>query len=127
MGRRIAATTFLATILFAGNFRSIDSFVTPQSSQSRLTATTRLNARKVSNVVNSGILASSVMIGAALWNPLPAQAYVPSDYASDTVQETLQALKNAQGDVDATFKVYENIAGIITEGKGVGGMVNYSK
>lgn len=127
MGRRIAATTFLATILLAGNFRSIDSFVTPQSSQSRLTPTTRLNARKVSNVVNSGILASSVMIGAAFWNPLPAQAYVPSDYASDTVQETLQALKNAQGDVDATFKVYENIAGIITEGKGVGGMVNYSK
>lgn len=71
----------------------------------------------------STILASTVMISTLQ----PVQAYVPTDYASETVQQTLQALKDASGNTEATFKVYENIAGIITEGKGVGGMVNYSK
>eukprot|EP00537_Pseudo-nitzschia_pungens_P011300 CAMPEP_0172382588 /NCGR_PEP_ID=MMETSP1061-20121228/544_1 /TAXON_ID=37318 /ORGANISM="Pseudo-nitzschia pungens, Strain cf. pungens" /LENGTH=309 /DNA_ID=CAMNT_0013110525 /DNA_START=180 /DNA_END=1109 /DNA_ORIENTATION=- len=56
---------------------------------------------------------------------LPANAYIPSDYASETVQNAIQDLKAASGNVDETFKVYENIAGIITEGKGVGGQINY--
>ena len=57
----------------------------------------------------------------------PANAYIPSDYASDTVQTAIQDLKSASGNSDETFKVYEGIAGIITEGKGVGGQINYSK
>jgi hypothetical protein len=66
--------------------------------------------------------------GAVTFGATPAShAYVPSDYASDTVQAAVQELTTASGNVDATFKAYENIAGIITEGKGVGGMVNYSK
>jgi hypothetical protein len=59
--------------------------------------------------------------------PQAAYAYIPSDYASDTVQTVIQDLKKASGNGDETFKVYESIAGIITEGKGVGGMVNFSK
>lgn len=55
----------------------------------------------------------------------PANAYIPSDYASDTVQTAIQDLKSASGNSDETFKVYEGIAGIITEGKGVGGQINY--
>jgi hypothetical protein len=43
------------------------------------------------------------------------------------VQAAVQELTSASGNIDQTFKAYENIAGIITEGKGVGGMVNYSK
>ena len=73
----------------------------------------------------STLLACSVAMSSV--NPLPAQAYVSSDYASETVKAAVQSLKDASGNVDATFKAYENIAGIITEGKGVGGMVNYSK
>ncbi len=58
--------------------------------------------------------------------PLPAaRAYETTDYASETVQAAVQELQRGAGDIDATFKAYENIAGIITEGKGVGGMVNY--
>jgi hypothetical protein len=57
----------------------------------------------------------------------PSYGYVPSDYASDTVQAAVQELMTASGNIEQTFKAYENIAGIITEGKGVGGMVNYSK
>ena len=56
-----------------------------------------------------------------------AFAYIPSDYASETVTTVIQDLKSASGKNEATFNVYENIAGIITEGKGVGGMINYSK
>ena len=87
---------------------------------------TALNAHKESphgNLVASTILATSLAIASS--NPLPAQAYVPSDYASETVTEAVRTLKAASGNVDETFKVYEMIASIITEGKGVGGMVNY--
>lgn len=55
----------------------------------------------------------------------PANAYIPTDYASETVQNTIQDLKAASGNVDDTFKIYESIADIITEGKGVGGQINY--
>jgi hypothetical protein len=58
---------------------------------------------------------------------LPANAYLPSDYASDTVQTAIKDLKTASGKADETFKVYEGIAAIITEGRGVGGQINYSK
>lgn len=68
-------------------------------------------------------LSAATMFGAAQ----TSHAYVPSDYASETVQAVVQELKTASGNVDATFKAYEEIAGIITEGKGVGGMVNYSE
>lgn len=96
-------------------------------SQRKTTTTTKLNVQKSSNALASTMLATSVLMGAASWNPSPAQAYVPSDYASDTVQEAVQSLKDSSGNAESTFKVYENIADIITEGKGVGGMVNYSE
>ena len=58
---------------------------------------------------------------------LPANAYIPSDYASETVQTAIKDLKAASGNAKSTFDVYEGIAAIITEGKGVGGQINYSK
>ena len=58
---------------------------------------------------------------------LPANAYIPSDYASETVTAAIKDLKAASGNAKATFDVYEGIAAIITEGKGVGGQINYSK
>ena len=103
------------------------AFVTPSSGLDTLRPQTILDAQKQphQNIVASAILATAVTVAAS--NPVPAQAYVPSDYASETVQEAVQSLKNAAGNVEETFKAYENIAGIITEGKGVGGMVNYSE
>lgn len=56
---------------------------------------------------------------------LPANAYIPSDYASETVQTAIKDLKAASGNAKSTFDVYEGIAAIITEGKGVGGQINY--
>lgn len=55
----------------------------------------------------------------------PANAYVPSDYASETVQQSIKDLKSAAGNAGETFKIYESIASIITEGRGVGGQINY--
>lgn len=47
-----------------------------------------------------------------------------ADYASETVQTTIKALKDA-ADPAATFKAYETLADIITEGSGLGGSVNF--
>jgi len=102
-----------------------NAFVTPgsHSDTSRLQTTLKAHRRPNENLIASTVLASSLAIAAS--NPLAAQSYVPSDYASETVQEAVQALKAASGNIDGTFKAYETIAEIITEGKGVGGMVNY--
>jgi len=59
----------------------------------------------------------------AMTTALPVQAY--DDYDDvDTVETTIQALKDATGSVDASFKVFESINEIITEGKGVGGSLS---
>jgi hypothetical protein len=85
---------------------------------------TVLHAKKPAN--HNPLLATA-LLGLVLASPLPAQAYDPSDYASETVTEVVKSLKDASGDSDATFSVYEEIAAIITEGKGVGGSINYRK
>jgi hypothetical protein len=105
------------------------SLVTPLTSHPlrRIISRTTLQSHTSdkNNLVASTILATSLAIAAS--NPLPAQAYIPTDYASETVQKAVQALNDASGNVDETFKAYEMVAGIITDGEGVGGMVNYSK
>lgn len=56
----------------------------------------------------------------------PPPALAANDaYASSTVKTAVTQLRDAQGNADATVKAYENIAEIITEGKGVGGAINY--
>ncbi len=114
MGRRISEVAFC--LLFWSS--SIHALVPPSSRQRPA-----IVVPKVSTPMASAMLATSIMIATIH----PAQAYVPTDYASETVQETVQALKDSSGNIEETFKVYESIAGIITEGKGVGGMVNYSE
>jgi hypothetical protein len=58
-------------------------------------------------------------------SPQPAHAYEESDYASETVTNVVAQLKSNEGDVDGTFKTLEDVAKIITEGKGVGGTLTY--
>jgi hypothetical protein len=78
------------------------------------------------NPDNNPLLATA-LLGLVLASPLPAQAFDPSDYASETVTEAVKSLKDSAGNSETTFKVYEEIAAIITEGKGVGGSINYRK
>jgi hypothetical protein len=66
-------------------------------------------------------LCSLLLVG----SPASAPAYEYTDYASETVLAAVQSLKDAAGNSEQTFKSYENIADIITEGKGVGGTINY--
>lgn len=77
-----------------------------------------------------GRLTASVGLAAALLLSDPtssqqAQAYEPTDFASETVTSTLQALKESAGNSEETYKVFEQMNDIITEGKGVGGAINY--
>ena len=52
---------------------------------------------------------------------------VSNNNAEDTVELVIQSLKDATGDATMSFKVFETINDIITEGKGVGGSLSYSK
>jgi hypothetical protein len=113
-----------------------DAFVSPSASTrhevpattstTTTTTSTKLNAhRQLENAVASSLLAASLVVAAS--SPLPAQAYSDSDYASETVQEVIATLKQNRGSIDGTFQAYETVGEIISEGKGVGGMVNYSE
>mmetsp|Transcript_3544 Transcript_3544/g.8074 ORF Transcript_3544/g.8074 Transcript_3544/m.8074 type:complete len:246 (-) Transcript_3544:98-835(-) len=104
------------------------AFVPQSTSPWVLQKTTQLAAKSQnnSNDLASSLLAASLAVAVAASNPLlPAQAYAPSDYASDIVQDAVTTLKQNRGNMEGTFQAYETIAEIITEGKGVGGMVNY--
>ena len=85
--------------------------------------TTVLYAKKPA--ANHNPLLATALLSIVLTLPLPAQAYDPSDYASETVKEVVKSLEDASGNSEATFSIYEEIAAIITEGKGVGGSINY--
>ena len=76
------------------------------------------------NVVAAAALASAVAFSPLLDGP--ANAYDPSDYASETVTAAVTSLKEAEGDVSKSFQAFEEIAAIIAEGKGIGGSVNYN-
>lgn len=77
-------------------------------------------------------VASVALITALTFSPLPSSlsssnAYeaLTSDFASDAVEDVVKSLKESNGNQDKVFQTYENIADIITEGKGIGGVVNY--
>mmetsp|Transcript_23091 Transcript_23091/g.32233 ORF Transcript_23091/g.32233 Transcript_23091/m.32233 type:complete len:301 (+) Transcript_23091:183-1085(+) len=78
-------------------------------------------------------MAASIMLSTILWTSTTpfgtttttACAYEDTDYASDTVQNVIRSLQESKGDATATFSAYEEIAAIITEGKGVGGEIDY--
>jgi hypothetical protein len=55
----------------------------------------------------------------------PAAVAAQTDYSSEVVVTAIQSLQESQGNVERTFKAYENIGDMITEGKGLGGSVNF--
>eukprot|EP00540_Astrosyne_radiata_P022833 CAMPEP_0116837340 /NCGR_PEP_ID=MMETSP0418-20121206/8598_1 /TAXON_ID=1158023 /ORGANISM="Astrosyne radiata, Strain 13vi08-1A" /LENGTH=213 /DNA_ID=CAMNT_0004467211 /DNA_START=131 /DNA_END=772 /DNA_ORIENTATION=- len=78
----------------------------------------------VKNHIFSTLLACTLAVGTATM-PTPTQAYDPSDFASDAVLSAVQSIKDSAGNPEDTLKAFENVAEMITEGKGVGGAVNY--
>lgn len=78
------------------------------------------------NVLSTAAAASlGLALSAAPLSSQPAFAYEESDYASETVTNVVSQLKSTAGDVDRTFSTLEEVAKIITEGKGVGGTLTY--
>ena len=78
----------------------------------------------------TSFLASAVVglvLATTTFLPLEAPAYEASDYASETVTQAVKSLTDAQGNPDNTFSAFEGLEAIITEGKGVGGSINYRK
>ena len=69
----------------------------------------------------SAILCSTLSITGTI-QPSIASAY--DDFISEPVQIAIKAVQDANTN-DALVKAYENIAEIITEGKGVGGSINF--
>ena len=67
------------------------------------------------------------IIALPLTTAAPVNAYEESDYASETVTNVVASLKSNAGDVDGTFATLEEVAKIITEGKGVGGSLSYGQ
>ena len=87
------------------------------------------NINKPQSKLTAATLALAIAMSSAsplTINPSVSNAYDPNDYASETVTAAVQSLKDSTGDTKATFSTFESIAEIITEGKGVGGSINYS-
>lgn len=132
-------TRYCCTEAFVSPFQTTATLPTTSSSSSSLYShynqrqkqqnqhKQQLRQNTLENSIASSVVAASLFLASSTFSPLPVQAYSDSDYASETVQEVIGTLKSNAGNVDGTFKAYETVAEIITEGKGVGGMVNYSK
>jgi hypothetical protein len=71
--------------------------------------------------LGSMIFCSTMSVVGAI-QPAIVNAY--EDYISEPVQIAIKAVQDANTN-DALVKAYENIAEIITEGKGVGGSINF--
>jgi hypothetical protein len=110
------------TISSRENSLSMISTDNMQSSSDVMASTTRGESERHSP---SHFLVGLALAGMLSATGCPAMAYSPNDYASDVVLTAVQSLKDSSGNIDQTFKSYENIGSIITEGKGVGGIINY--
>lgn len=79
--------------------------------------------------IASLLVASTICLSTLNINSPAAIAY--DDYSdmndADTVEKVVKSLKDASGDAAASFKAFESINEIITEGKGVGGMISSCK
>lgn len=128
--------TFCSTLLLLSV--EVQGFVASINQQLACNPTTSLHSKRVHALQSSktdaqqasaaNLLASLALVGTLALTPLPstpAYAYDGSDYASDTVQAAVKSLKDSAGNEQDTFQVYEFIAEIIAEGKGVGGNVDY--
>lgn len=114
---------FLGCILQGG-----DAFQTPSGRRHNRMVPLKASVDHSDIIRSSGqkftaaLLCGSMILGS---NSLSAVAYDSSDYASETVKDAIQQLQSSSGNAEETFKAFENINEIITEGKGVGGSINY--
>lgn len=89
------------------------------------TTPTNKGKGRILSTMTAASLAIALATNPMVVQPEPAFAYEESDYASETVTAVVSQLKSTAGDADGTFKTLEEVAKIITEGKGVGGTLTY--
>lgn len=119
------SSLFLLLLIASATYAFVPQLTSPLVQKTA--ATTELSAKSPKHSVEHALASTLLAASLAVATPLAAQAYAPSDYASDTVQDVVATLKQNRGNLEGTFQAYESVAEIITTGKGVGGMVNYSK
>jgi hypothetical protein len=64
---------------------------------------------------------------ALIWPIHVSPVMATDDAASATIAAAIQNLMEAAGDKDKSFEALKNVADIITDGKGIGGSLSYSK
>jgi hypothetical protein len=64
---------------------------------------------------------------AFIWPIHVSPVMATDDAASATIAAAIQNLMEAAGDKDKSFEALKNVADIITDGKGIGGSLSYSK
>lgn len=64
---------------------------------------------------------------ALIWPIHISPVMATDDAASATIAAAIQNLMEAAGDKDKSFEALKNVADIITDGKGIGGSLSYSK
>lgn len=120
---QLRSTVLLLGLIGASAFAPPLTSTRPNNVQA-LKAHDNNNNKGFQNAVSAAIVASTLSLTSLA---PPAVAYEASDYASETVTGVLSALKTSGSNAADTFKVFEDIAAIITEGKGVGGSINYGE
>ena len=115
--RRIADITSAPPVVADNKSQNVDRLSIPKTTRSATASIVIASALLINTVVSIGATPSAV------WG------YGESQYLSDTVKGAIQAVRDASSTNDtpnnALVKAYENIAEIITEGKGVGGAINF--
>ena len=133
----LAATSTIGASAFSIQPGAVSAGLTNTRTRPHLSSPLFLEARGDSDVTSEtqastsshfarNIVASAALASAVAFSDGPANAYDPSDYASETVTAAVTSLKEAEGDVSKSFQAFEEIAAIIAEGKGIGGSVNYN-
>mmetsp|Transcript_25691 Transcript_25691/g.37693 ORF Transcript_25691/g.37693 Transcript_25691/m.37693 type:complete len:268 (+) Transcript_25691:183-986(+) len=91
-------------------------------------AVTKQSKNNWNNVVMASIAASifSLSTLSPSSSMTVANAFEESDYASETVTAVVKRLDESAGNIEQTFTTFEDVAAIITEGKGVGGSISYT-
>ncbi|KAL7492280.1 hypothetical protein ACHAWT_001464 [Skeletonema menzelii] len=117
----------VATTRTSTNYYQSSLFMSSSNSNDEhLTTTTTATHKQRSPMLLSTLTALSIFFATPLLLPnTAANAYEESDYASDTVTSVVQTLQSTTGNIDSTFAALEDVAKIITEGKGVGGQLSY--
>jgi len=84
--------------------------------------------KSLKNALASTLLVTSLMMNTISFNGNAANAETVAtsfDNDVDAVEQVIVQLKSAGNNPEKIFGAYENIAEIISEGKGIGGIVNY--